>query len=169
MGVQRAGSEGAVTQGAHVWGGGRFRPQPNGTILMGLPDDFLDEALKTLAPLARGTGAVRIAEARSAVGKCARISHIIPEATPFVQSMWGALSGSFKALAAGHKEAPPNMVACRRFGTAARWMQALIANRVFPLQRRVTQHTPTGLPLGPPPTLLDRPPWGPRGISLVLR
>eukprot|EP00972_Heterocapsa_arctica_P031294 4606862-Heterocapsa_arctica.AAC.1 len=81
--------------------------------------------------------------------------------------MWGALSGALRAQAEGRKESPPNMVACKRFGMAARWMQALIANRLFPLQRRVTQHTPTGLPLGPRSIQFDASPWGAGGVLFM--
>eukprot|EP00972_Heterocapsa_arctica_P058486 8628930-Heterocapsa_arctica.AAC.1 len=81
--------------------------------------------------------------------------------------MWGALSGALRAQEEGRREAPPSMVACKRFGVAARWIQALIANRLFPLQRRVTHHTPTGLPLGPRSIQFDASPWGAGGVLFV--
>ena len=67
-----------------------------------------------------------VALARSAVGKAGRIAYIVPVASAFVASLWGALSGAMAASAAGLEGTHKVRLPVRRFMAAARWLRRLL-------------------------------------------
>ncbi|CAK0908047.1 unnamed protein product, partial [Prorocentrum cordatum] len=128
----------------HEWIGIRFAMAEDCAV-MGLTQNFIDELLELLRHFMAKKGHAPIKQARSLVGKAARVAQIIPAATPFAAALWAALTGALRQANAGKRESPPNTVPLQRFFTAARWFRALLepvdeARRpecFFPLERRV--------------------------------
>ncbi|CAK0883768.1 unnamed protein product, partial [Prorocentrum cordatum] len=128
----------------HEWIGIRFAMAEDCAV-MGLTQNFVDELLELLRHFMSKKGHAPIKQARSLVGKAARVAQIIPAATPFAAALWAALTGALRQANAGKRESPPNTVPLQRFFTAARWFRALLepvdeARRPecsFPLERRV--------------------------------
>ena len=110
----------------HTWIGVSFRLLRPGLSRMPLPHKFLEEFVQLGAPFTRGTGHVVLAMAESYVGKAGRISHVLPHVRPFVTALYGALQGAKQAQQAKARDAPPGRAACKRFKSAAVWMQALV-------------------------------------------
>ncbi len=63
------------------------------------------------------SGTVTVEIARSAVGKATRVAQVVPEASPFVQSLWAALNAADKdQRSTGRRHAPPPQ------GDASKWI-----------------------------------------------
>ena len=164
LGVPLAFTKGAIHRGAHVWIGARVNLAEPGVATVELPEPFLADLYQVLAPLARGRGTVPVRVARAAVGKCARVAHLVPDTLPFASSMWGALAAALGAAAKpGRAESPPGFVACRRFKHAASWFRALIkigGEPLLPLIRRVYARKRSDLPVSDFVIKFDASPWG---------
>ena len=136
---------------SYDWIGVRFTPVEDGTVLMELPEAFLRDFLLLLRPFCRSKGACSLRDAERLVGRAGRIAYIVPGARPFVGGLYAALAASKKDLKSGKTRLDANVVACRRFATAACWLRALIkdgAGAIFP-NRRVVR---PGGPLAPAPS-----------------
>ena len=132
---------------------------------MSLPRAFLDDVAILLGQFAKRGGLAPLSKARSLVGKASRIAQVVPEATPFVGSLWAALVAAEAAAKSARPEAPPGRVAVRRFSAAAAWLLALVSGAVLPL-RRVVHEFPDEyrLPQAPEHIEFDASPWGGGGV-----
>jgi hypothetical protein len=133
---------------------------------MGLPQEYLDSVRAALLPLCVTKGSVPLKAAHSAVGKAARVAQVVPVASSFVASLWGALAGAMQANAALRREAPPGHAACSRFRWAALWLLALLDGRPgINLSRRVYSCPPADrLGFGLSNVEFDASPWGGGGL-----
>ena len=59
---------------------------------MELPSEYLKQTLEALQPLCARTGSLPTKLVQSTLGKVARISYVVPDAAPFVASLWAAYS-----------------------------------------------------------------------------
>ena len=151
----------------HEWIGVLFALRGQ-VALMGLTTDYVNSTRQALAPFLRRSGSASMAQARSAIGKAARVAQVVPAATPFVASLWAALAGAQRAAADGRAEAPPGSVAVVRFFTAAAWMDALLrplprpeSEVLFPLCRRVyLRGAAPATQMSPYRVEFDASPWG---------
>ena len=172
LGPSFAWEKASFGPGAHNWIGVRFIPGPTQTI-MELPNEFLRSTLSAIEPLCAMRGLVSLAAARSAVGKCARLAYIVPVATAFVASLWGALGGALAASKAGLPGTKPHLLPVRRFMGAARWIRRLLLEAISKharssgawLLRRVMEDS---LPLTTSFCITcDASPWGGGGILWI--
>ena len=160
LGIRMSWPKGSFTDGSHEWIGIQFEVE-GASVIMSLTPDFVASVMESLRPFLRHSGVASLSQARTLVGKVARIAQVVPEATPYAASLWGALTASEKVMAASQLEAPPGMVAVRRFYPAAGWFKALLPFAMFPLRRRVYS-TPAAWRLGwsRHSIELDASPWG---------
>jgi hypothetical protein len=169
LGLELAWHKGAYATGCHDWIGiGFYRDESS--VVMRLPHAYLSDTRAALLPLCASSGSVPLKVAHSAVGKASRIAQIAPVASPFVASLWGALTGALQANTAERREAPPGHASCARFSWAARWFVALLDGRpAVQLTRRVYSLSPVSrLGLGHAEVQFDASPWG-GGAVLVCR
>ena len=164
LGIPLSWKKGESFDGAtpHRWIGIMYHIVDEGAI-MRLPPAFLQDLAELLAPLCRRTGTVGIQELEVAVGKAARVAHVVPSAKPFVAGLWGGLGAAKAARNAGVREAPPNQVACRRVCFSASWLRALILddqNQILPLERMVTPSPPASRNLSGWSIEFDASPFG---------
>ena len=116
---------------------------------------------EAMAPLAARRGSVPVDVARAAVGKATRVAQVVPDAAPFVASLWAALTAADKEQAQeGRRHAPPGRVACVRFSSAAAWILALLDSHVLPLRRLVWSTAAQDVRMGPWTIEFDASPWG---------
>ena len=164
--------KGSFGTGRHSWIGVQYTPGPFTTVLE-LPPDYLRSTLDALQPLCAFSGTVSTALARTAVGKAGRIAYIVPVATTFVASLWGALSGAMSASAAGLEGTYKDRLPTRRFMAAARWLRRLLIEALARfvssggswLLRRVLEDS---LPLVTQYSITcDASPWGGGGVLWV--
>ena len=105
------------------------------------------------------------------MGKCARISYVVPDAGPFVKAFWGAYSGATSAARQhGHLEAPPGFLPTRRFRHSAAWLLGLLSPLDGrPLLRLVRTVRISVEPESPPAAFIefDASPWGGGGLLRV--
>ena len=96
-----------------------------GVARMTLPPAFVTEVLRLCGAFLT-TKRLSIAQADSLVGKAGRVADVLPLTRPFVATLYAAMAAALAAAAAGAREAPPGMVACRRFRNGARWLQRIL-------------------------------------------
>jgi len=176
LGLPLAWGKGQLTSGSHTWIGATFTPEPSfaeSACIIAAPQKFQTELLELLAPFARGTGSEPESSVDRLLGKAGRLAYLVPTARPFVSSLWGAYAGSKAAAKAGKREAPPRRHACRRFMSAARWLQTLLeppkgGEQLVPLEQTVLLDLP---PLGSdcPSVQADASPWGGGAILFIAR
>ncbi|CAK0871843.1 unnamed protein product [Prorocentrum cordatum] len=167
LGAPLARKKGALYAREHRWVGATFMPRSSGKVHVMLPDEFLTNLSMLLGPVAAGSGHASLASARRVVGKCARVAYVAPGAAPFAAALWGAPAGA----AAADREAPPGRVARRRFGAAARWMQALVDPSgldLLPLRRVGSAHDDQQGRASDAVVKFDASPWG-AGAALYRR
>ncbi|CAK0873315.1 unnamed protein product [Prorocentrum cordatum] len=170
--ARQAPKEGPIGMGGdaliHDWVGIRFALR-GATAVMGLTAECVESTRLALAPFLQRSGQATLAQARTAVGKAARVAQVIPEATPFVAALWGALAGSLRAAARGASEAAPGKVAVVRYFAAAGWLDAVLrepqrdganCGTLFPLVRTIHHFTPGGRPSAAVRVEFDASPWG---------
>ena len=105
---------------------------------MEVPEQYLADLLVLLTPFCKAGGSVPFHEAVRLVGKAERVAQIVPNARPFVGSLWAALIGSHRDWCARHPEQKMERVPTTRFSTAAAWLKALITDgeeALLPLRR----------------------------------
>ena len=94
---------------------------------MELPAEYLRQTLEILRPLTAANGSLPTKTVQSALGKVARISYVVPDAAPFVASLWAAFSEGRRQA---ELEAPGTskhwLPACR-FAQGAAWCTTLIS------------------------------------------
>ena len=152
----------------HDWVGIRYCTRGSVSV-MSLTPEFLNSTRLALRPFLRRHGQAKIASVRSAVGKCSRISQVVPTAKPFSSSMWAALTGALQAQEAGREEAALGYVPVSRFFVAAAWFDALIEGDLpygrWPLEREVSRQ-PVHLARAPADAHVefDASPWGGGGL-----
>ena len=113
---------------------------------MALPPAFVKEVLR-LCEAFLSSKRLSIAQADSLVGKAGRVADVLPLTRPFVATLYAAMSAALAAAAAGAREAPPGMVACRRFrGVLVGCGESLTTKTNVPRSR-----TPTTFEHRPPP------------------
>ena len=129
----------------HEWIGVQYALRGS-VAVMGLSDEYAETTREALAPFLRRSGIATIAQARTAVGKSSRVAQVVPAATPFVASLWAALTAALRAEQQAAAEAPPGHAAVVRFFAAAAWMDALLrapqgsSRALFPQCRQVRAH-----------------------------
>ena len=165
LGVPLSWGKGARYQATerHVYIGVEYEMVEQGKAHMRLPTKFVDELIDQLRPfcLAKGHQPKRVAE--TVVGRVGRVAFVIPEAKPFANTLWAALSESNKAARDGRREAPPGCVACRRFAAGARWIRALLEgsdDAPFLLERTVWAAGPQEASMSSWALVTDASPWG---------
>ena len=118
----------------------RFTPADDGTVIMELPRPFLEDFLVCLRPFCKPKGVCSLKDAERLVGRAGRIAYIVPGARPFVAGLYAAMAAAKRDLKAGRTRLKSNVVACRRFVTAACWLRALVrgdSEASLPLRRVV--------------------------------
>jgi len=163
LGVPLAWKKGREARGEHSWIGVVFRPLADHSVVMTLPAAFLEELLEKLEPFCQKNGAVPTQLAVKLLGKAGKVAYIIPSSTPFVGSLWGALTAAQHADRTGAKEAPPGQVAVRRFTSGACWLRALVRGEeraLMPLTRIVHPGGPLRWPRSRDVIEFDASPWG---------
>ncbi len=98
----------------HRWIGANFatrRRFGDLEVVITAPDDFCDELYALPENFARRRGTALLQEVDRLLGKAGRLGFLMPTCMPFVGALRGGLTGSLQARAAGHREAPPGMVA----------------------------------------------------------
>ena len=102
--------------------------------------------------------------ANTLVGKAGRDAHVLSLTRPSVAGLCTALAGSLQAKADKAREAPPDKVACRRFGHGTRMLLRILgfADRKAPVPNsrdawvvRPSPHDPSVCRIES-----DAPPWG---------
>ena len=138
---------------------------------MELPSAYLEQTLEQLRPLCASEGAVPVKQVQSALGKAARIGYIVPDASPFISSLWAAYSAGRRQAEAEAPGTSKHRLPIRRFAVAAQW--ALHAYRGIPQCRRAgvitikEEHGANRDKLAAPdlPVIsFDASPWGGGGI-----
>ena len=169
LGLPLSWKKGAVYQGVdmHQWIGVRFTIIGRGIARMTLPPGFITEFLD-LCRAFLSTKLLSVAQANALTGKAGRVADILPLTRPFVASLYAALSASLAAAAAGLREAPPGMVACKRFWGGAQWMLRILSyrDRRAPVPHSQDIFAPSAFD-DALPTLrieVDASPWGGGGV-----
>jgi hypothetical protein len=124
-----------------------------------------------MSDLQHFTGARKLATqaiAERLVGRVGRLAQIVPTTRPFAGALFAALTAS-KRASASSREAPPGMVAVKRFRAAATWFRTLLSNATFDkvlLKRDVWARTPAVSKDTPWTIEIDASPWGGGGVLL---
>ena len=169
LGVPLSWKKGAVYGGTvpHTWIGVDFCCPSPGVGRMWLPRPFVIELIR-LCKAFLSVNFLPVGSADALVGRAGRVAHVLDHTRPWVSSLYRALAESLRALEARAREAPPKMVACRRFRHGARQLLRVL--------RFNDRHAPvpnskdilaTTLPPPDPATHrmeIDASPWGGGGI-----
>ena len=130
---------------------------------MALPPAFVRDVLKLCAAFLT-VKRLSIAQADALVGKSGRIADVLPLTRPFVGMLYAALAASLAAAAAGSREAPPGMVACKRFRGGALWLRRILGYKdsraPVPHSHDVRAPLPQGLAAPRRRIEVDASPWG---------
>ena len=128
----------------HEWIGIKYSVASPGVAKMELPSKFLEELILQIGPYCE-VGRSTLRDAERMVGRACRVSQVVPTARPFVSALWAALTGTRKDAQSGANKTRGQVIATRRFITAARWMRALLRGEdsaLLPLQRLVRPRGP---------------------------
>ena len=155
---------------AYQWIGVVFQVARPGVARISLPEAFVNE-LVTLCDLFLRTNRQPRAKADALVGKAGRVACVLPEARPFVSSLYAAMAAALRAQSVGAREAPPGHVVCRRFRRGARMLRRILGctdrQRPIPNSRELFAVRP------PPPDParrrieVDASPWGAGAVLVV--
>jgi len=107
------------------------------------------------------------------LGKAGRLAYIVPGARPYVVALWGGLAASRATQTTGKRESPPGTHACKRFASAARWLQVLLrppglTPGILPLEHVILQQLPA-IPRDAPAIQADASPWGGGAVLFIDR
>ena len=163
VGIPIAWRKGAISWGEqYEWIGAKFHAVRPGVSEVSLPPEFIADLHDRLEPLAKGEGVVSQMNIDTILGKAGRVSYLIPDARPFVASLWGALAGCVDAETNKRREAPPGCRPCSRFAHGARWLRALLqpgpSGKIFPLSHCISDE-PAHF-AGLDTVTFDASPWG---------
>jgi hypothetical protein len=93
---------------------------------MELPRAYLEETLAQLEPLTKPAGTIGIRQVQSTLGKAARIGYLVPDASPFIASLWAAFRRGREQALEGKEGTNPHRLPVRRFATAAKWFSTML-------------------------------------------
>jgi len=167
LGLPLAWKKGTWTAAEHTWIGGLFSVRPVGPRVagvVGVPTQFAADLFDQLAVLAKGRGHVSTNALERLLGKCGRLSFLVPSCRPFVSSLWGAFAASRSTGKGKRREAPPGRHACRRFASGAQWLRTLLrppvpSETLLPLEHLVIDAIEP-IKLGTATAEVDASPWG---------
>jgi hypothetical protein len=128
---------------------------------MACPDSFVESVVEDLLLFTGASKTAPKAAAERLVGRVGRLSQIVPTTRPFAGALFAARTAAFNTCDA--REAPPGMVAVKRFRTAATWFLALLRDASFEpviLCRDVWAHAPEVSAVTPWSLEFDASPWG---------
>ena len=138
---------------------------------MELPTAYLEQTLEALLPLCAHNGSLPIKVVQSAIGKAARVGHVVPDTSPFVSSLWGGYAAGRAQAADGKEGTSPHMLPARRFAVSATWFCTLLREALRQedfgalAMRRTMGNNRQKLSSPSLPTLsFDASPWGGGGI-----
>ena len=172
LGVPLSWKKGAVYGGAtpHTWIGVVFCSPAPGVARFWLPRPFVLELVK-LCQRFLTVNFLPLHSADALVGRAGRVAHVLDHVRPWVSSLYRALAESLRAIDARAREAPPSMVACRRFRHGARQLLRVLrfGDRFAPVPN---SKDVIAAPLPPPDPRahrleIDASPWGGGGILFV--
>jgi hypothetical protein len=139
---------------------------------MSVPDAFL---VSVKSDLDHFTGPRKLATqavTERLVGRAGRLAQIVPTTRTYAGALFAALTAAKRAASntreAG-REAPPGMVAVKRFRSAATWFRTLLCNASFDkvlLKRDVWARAPAVAKDTPWTVEVDASPWGGGGVLL---
>ena len=89
LGLSLAWKKGYFGDGGHPWIGVHYTIGPAGPT-MELPAEYLRETLEVLKPLCATRGTIPTRTVQKSLGMAARISYVIPDAAPYIASLWAA-------------------------------------------------------------------------------
>ena len=138
---------------------------------MELPTKYLEETVEVLKPLCSATGTVAVKKVQRALGKAGRIGYIVPDASPFVASLWAGFRAGRRQAVEGKHGTMKHRLPTRRFAVAAKWLSTLITQALMQEDRgrkalvRVMGNNRGKLSQKDLPTIsFDASPWGGGGV-----
>ena len=96
LGAPLAWKKGSFSSSSHQWIGVLYTIRPT-EVWMELPQAYLKELLVLLEPFCSGIGHIDAKTAERTACKAGRVAQVVPAATPFVGSFWGALQAASTA------------------------------------------------------------------------
>jgi len=141
---------------------------------MELPRAYLEETLTQLEPLTKPAGTIGIRQVQSTLGKAARIGYLVPDASPFIASLWAAFRRGREQALEGKEGTNPHRLPVRRFATAAKWFSTMLRealNNPEPdgsiLRRVMSKSRQLQVTPEVPVITFDASPWGGGGILWI--
>ena len=126
LGLDLAWNKGTFTDGSHDWIGVKYGMTDAGPT-MELPVKYLEETVEALEPLCKASGTVALKKVQRALGKAGRIGYIVPDASPFVASLWAGFRAGRRSAEEGKPGTMKYRLPTRRFAVAAKWLSTLIS------------------------------------------
>ena len=173
LGLSLAWKKGYFGNGSHPWIGVQYAIGPSGPT-MELPAEYLRETLEVLKPLCATYGTIPTKTVQKTLGKAARISYVIPDAAPYIASLWAAYAAGRRCAEQQKPGSSKHFLPIRRFAVAAQWCCTMLTealqSRDFGAAalKRTMGNNRRRLSSTDLPTLsFDASPWGGGGILWV--
>ena len=95
---------------------------------MELPAEYLRQTLEVLRPLCAPNGSMPTNTVQQSLGKAARISYVVPDAAPYIASLWAAYSAGRRCAEEQRPGSSQHVLPIRRFAVAAKWCCTMLSD-----------------------------------------